>query len=79
MDLETLDTHYYCGELNRLTTQDEERAKLEAVENSALVCSIYSAGVPLYSKQALQDILTQLQSDSDNVNVRAIDGRLVSF
>lgn len=77
----TLEDNVYCGDLQRsLQVQrplDETSEKANEVSNR--IRSLYDAGVPFYSKEAIRYINRQLKNGSEKVLVKGIDGVVVDI
>lgn len=48
-------------------------------EVSSHICALYDAGIPIYSREMIRDVLNQLQSGHHKILVKGLDGNTVDF
>lgn len=76
----TVVTHVYPGQASWSGTQHAEEG--EIADMTSKIRSLYDAGTPLYTKEAIQDIDQQLEKcvhRGEKVLVRGLDGIMVDF
>ena len=66
----------YCGKQERGVLEETTKARREV---SSHLRALYGAGVPVYSREMIRDVLNQLQSGHQKVLVKGLDGNIVDF
>ena len=81
MNSPTWNTHIY-GSHPVSSTYSPEELEERLSEDNSKVLSMYDAGVPFFTKEALRDVYQQLKQATEygqKVSVRALDGAVVDF
>ncbi|KIX05454.1 uncharacterized protein Z518_06326 [Rhinocladiella mackenziei CBS 650.93] len=66
----------YCRRKENGVLEETPKARADV---SSHIRSLYDAGVPIYSKEMIRDVVDQLQSGHQKVLVRGLDGNIVGF